>query len=208
MNQQNIPRSIPFVACVLVGLLIGWWLWHPHDAVVEGHAAAIDLPSGGHVIERVPDAPIPEAVPQAVKELGHGAKLERVISLTVKTKPLNDPFTDSVNGTAFGSVVQPRAPECAPVHIDLGLVRMPDSTHRVIATSDGQILQSVDIPVDSPAVQRQLKWAIGAAYDAVNKRYGGFIDRDLGPFRFGVEILQPAASERAFTAVAKIGIRF
>ncbi len=191
MNIPIIPRWIPLVACVLLGLMLGWWLWHPRAAPIETAAPTIILKDGAQVAARVPDAPIPEAVPQAVKQL-HGAKLVRAIGIDVTPK--------SKDGTTV----------CTPEHIDVGIVKMPDSTERVIVSDQsGDITKAIDIPVTPlPPIQRQLKWAAGASYDVINRRYGAFIDRDLGPFRLGVEILQPAINERSFTAVAKIGIRF
>ena len=132
MNLPTFPRWVVPASCVLLGLLIGWWLWHPRDAAIETHAPAIDLPGNARVIERVPAAPIPEAIPQAVEELGHGAKLERVVRLTVKPKP---------KATQPGAQLT-TATDCTPVHIDLGLVSLPDETHRVIATTDGVLLNS------------------------------------------------------------------
>jgi hypothetical protein len=197
MNIPIIPRWMHLSACVLLGLLIGWALWHPVAVHVETAAPSIILPDGAHVLERVPDAPVPESIKDAVKELP-GAKLERAVTLTVKPKPK---ATTALNA----------ATNCEPVHIDLGLVAMKDDTHRVIATSsDGEIVGGIDIPVQMPAQQRQLKWAMGALYDRINKRYGGFIDRDLGPFRLGIDVVRnnPDLGYRGYSVFGRIGIRF
>jgi len=189
MTLPTMPRWLPYVACVIVGLLIGWWLWYPHDAPIEKYAPAIILKDGAQVAARVPDAPIPEAVPRAVKQIP-GAKLVRAISIDVQPKSKDGDTT------------------CKPEHIDIGIVKMPDQTERVIVSDQsGNVTKAIDIPVAPIKLQRELKWSVGVDYDALNRRYGGFIERDVGPFRLGFDLIQ-TADTRGFTALARVGIRF
>lgn len=200
MNLPIIPRWLPSLACLLLGLLIGWWLWHPKAAPVESAAPAIILKGGGQVLQRQPSAPVPQIIKQAVQQLP-GAKLERAAVISVKPK-----LAPATAATSPGTI---STSTCAPMDVDLGYVSMPDGTHRIIATSsDGTITGGMDIPTQPTMLPASTKWAAGALYDAVDKRYGGFIDRDVGPFRVGLEVLQPIAGQHSFTAVARIGIRF
>lgn len=95
---------------------------------------------------------------------------------------------------------------CAPVTVDLGLVRMPDRTRRVVATSpDGEILGGVDIPIEDVRMPRALRWSAGITYAPQYREFGAFVDRDLGPLRVGLELQQ---RREGLTAMARAGIRF
>lgn len=193
MNIQTFPRPsvtimVTHAACILVGVLISWWLWHPKVTSTETAAPAIALQGGAEVIKRDPLAVTPAALTTATKQLGKG-KLVRTISLDVAPNRTTDM-------------------PCAPVHVDLGIVKMPDESQRIITSSaSGTITNAVDHPVMSLPIQRDLKWSAGVAYDVLNRKYGAFIDRDVGPFRFGVDVIR-TADDRSFNAVARIGIRF
>lgn len=171
-----------------IGLMLGWWLWHPRAAAIEAAAPAVALPkSQTTVIERKPSEPVPERVKAAVKELGKGAKLERAVKLTVQPTGETD---------------------CKKIDLELGIVRMPDETQRVIARSnDGEIVGGVDIPIAAQPLPRNLKWSAGGAYDVAARRYGIYVDRDLGPFRLGADVMR-RTEETGLTAIIRIGIRF
>lgn len=187
-----ISRDLALISTGIVGgLCVGWFLWRSEPPVVEEHAPEIRLDSGALVLEREPDARVPMLVVDAVKELGKGAKLERAVSVTVQPKK-ND--TDEI--------------ACPPVTIDLGIVKMPDDTRRVIATSaDGEIIGGLDIPIAPVHRVKDLKWAAGAVYDPQYKDYGAFIDRDVGPFRVGVELVKSRV-DGDLTGLVRVGIRF
>lgn len=173
---------------VLLGLWLGWYFWHSKPLPIEAAAPAIVLPkSNALVVERKPSEPVPEQVKAAVKELGKGAKLERAVKLTVQPKGETD---------------------CKKVDLELGIVRMPDETQRVIARSDdGEIVGGVDIPIAAQPLPRNLKWSAGGAYDVAERRYGIYIDRDFGPFRIGADIMR-RTEETGLTAIVRVGIRF
>lgn len=180
-----VVASILVVGMVL-GLLIGWRLWRPSAPVIEGPAAAVALPKTGAIaIERDPKAAVPPKVSAAAKELNPKAKLTRAATLTV----------------------QPTQVGCAPVTVDLGTVAMPDHTERLVARSDGAtITGGIDIPIATAQVVKEMKWAAGASYSPVDRAYGVFIDRDLGPFRLSAELRQSTA--QGVTAVFRAGVRF
>jgi hypothetical protein len=177
--------------------------------VVEPPAPSIRHADGSLVLERKPDAKPPSA-PHALPK---GAKEERRVSVVVK--PAKGHVVQTNEKDHFsepGNMVTDRFPpidscDCPPVQVALSLVKMPDNTRHVVASSpNGQILSGIDIPIESPKIPRTLRWAIGGtySYDGAH-RFGGFIDRDLGPFRLGVETFQ---TQTGWTAQARAGIRF
>lgn len=168
------------------GLVCGWWLWKPHHAPVEAPAVAVQLPKSGAVaIERKPSASVPPKIAAAANELNRKAKLTRAATITV----------------------QPAQADCDPVELELGIVKLPDDTQRVILRSDNAtITGGVDIPLATEQVVKELKWAAGASYDPVERTYGVFLDRDLGLLRLSAEVRQ--SHERGATALVRMGIRF
>lgn len=205
-----------------IGLLLGWWIWSPAPPATEGRAVAERLPSGALLVERDPTAQAPQTVQQAVREAG--GTLERAVSVQVRPKPVQvAPDVATVADSLIvehGSARQRPAPqneaakinnpcECEPVTVDIGIVRMPDQTRRVVATSTyGDVLGAVDIPFDMPASGRTLRWAAGLtmAHTTTGRReFGAFVDRDAGPLRLGLELQQ---RQEGGAVVAKVGLRF
>lgn len=171
------------------GLYIGWRLYGPKPAKPETYAASERQQDGSLVLERKPDA---KAKPKQI--IPKGGHIERVMEVVVKPNPLT-------------SVVETPTPPCPPVTVDLSLVKMPDDSRRVVASSpNGEIVGGVDIPVESarpaPAMP---KWAAGLSVNPIDRTSGLFIDRDLGPFRIGVELNKPSTG---FDARIKAGVRF
>lgn len=187
-----ISRDIILGAAgVIVGLCAGWFLWRSEPPIPEPHAHEVRLDSGALVLEREPEARVPMLVVDAVKELGRGAELERAVTITVQPKAK---VTDEI--------------ACPPLNLDLGIVKMPDETRRVIATSrDGEIVGGLDIPIAPAKTFKELKWAAGAVYDPQYKDYGAFVDRDVGPFRVGLEVVKSRV-DGDLTGLVRVGIRF
>lgn len=179
---------------ISLGLGIGWKLWSPERGPkVETPALAVVQADGSQILERKPDAAAKPA-----QHLPTGAKLERVVQVTVQPHlPVVDPVSPLPSGSGVSGGgdqftrednLVPARPPCPPVRVDLSLVRMPDETRRVIASSpDGQVVGGVDIPLEASAPQRTLKWAAGAEY-AVNS-WGNtkslVVHRDMGFLRVG-----------------------
>lgn len=191
-----------------LGFLIAWLIWRPRPAPPEVAEPAKVLPSGATVLERRPEntvtAPVPDDIKQAVKELGHGAKLERVVQIHVQ--PKQPPAPPVIPGTTASAA--PVQPACPPVTVDLGLIHMGDSTQRVVARSmDGTLLGGLDIPVQSPAIPWSPKWAAGAIYRPQDHSYGAFIERDLGPLRVGADVTQ-SHDGIGVAASLRVGVRF
>ncbi|MBE7415097.1 MAG: hypothetical protein HS130_07685 [Deltaproteobacteria bacterium] len=179
---------IAFIAGAALASLVNWKLWHKAP-VIETYAAAERQADGSALLERKPDA---DAKP--VHKIPKGAKVERVIKLEVK--PKSEPLSPEAS-----------APDCPPVRVDLSLVKLPDETRRVIASSvNGEIVAGVDIPVEAARPVKEHKWAAGLTMSPVGRGYGAFVDRDLGPFRVGAELNQSEAY--GFDFRLKAGLRF
>ncbi len=206
-TKGAILLSTILAAGIAVGLGIGWKLWSPKAPVVETYAPQVKQPDGSLVLERKPQA---DAKP--AQQLPQGAKLERVVQVTVQpNQPPANPVSPRPSGSDVLAPAETRPP-CPPVRVDLSLVRMPDLTRRVIASSpDGQVVGGVDIPVEAARPVRTLKWAAGGSWDPANKTYGGWLERDLGPLRLGADLHQvrePAGGRVTWAGMVRAGIRF
>lgn len=84
---------------------------------------------------------------------------------------------------------------------------MPDQTLRLIARAEGaSVSGGIDIPI-AGARSSQFRWAAGALYDPIDKRYGAFVDRDLGRLRLGIDLMQDSRQD-GLAAVVRVGVRF
>ena len=146
----------------------------PMIATPEIPSPAVKQADGSTVLERAPDA---QAKP--AQQVPKGAKVERVVKIKVQ-------------GGGTGLKLPDAGKACPPVTVDLSLVRMPDSTRRVVASSpDGEILSGLDVPVESAAPPPAPKrWAVGVSLNPVRQTVGVWIDRDLARVRVGAEINQ------------------
>lgn len=198
------------------GLGFGWKFWRP-KRVTETQAPAVRQQDGSLVLERKPDA---DANP--AQQIPAGAKAVRVVQVVVQPKaPLLGPSAAVPAPTPGGAQLAGANPvpstASAPVsavRVDLTLVRMPDQTQRVIASSpDGTVVGGVDIPTESAVPPKVLKWAAGGVYGVSQsgKSVGVFVDRDAAFLRLGAELTRQTFS----TTVApqweirgKVGIRF
>lgn len=185
---------------LLVGTVLGLWagfvLYRPGPVAVEVPAAAVMQNDKSVVLERAPDATAKPA-----HQVPAGAKVERIVRVKVRGKPAALPAPASAE-----TVESADAADCPPVDVDLSLVKMPDETRRVVVSAgEGEVLGGVDIPV-STAVPKPppLMWAAGISYSS-DRRGGVWVDRDVGPFRSGLEIVQ---GDSGVTGILRIGIRF
>lgn len=201
ITKGLIAWGVILVVGIGTGLSIGWRLWKPSTAPLETYAKEQRQQDGSLVLERKPQA---DARP--AHEIPKGAKVERVGSVVVQPKAP----TPTVDLATPASGIDPR-----PVQFDWSLVKMPDETRRMVMSSpDGEVIGGVDIPVEPAQKQRQLKWAAGAVYGVTawgDKAVGGFIDRDFGPLRTGVEFTRNTYAQGSRQGVelrAKVGIRF
>lgn len=173
---------IGFAVATCAGIAIGWKLHGPEQRIaLETAKPAIEL-KAAMVLARDPAAIAPSKIVAAAKKV-KGAKLERAALITVKPKQV----------------------DCTPLNVELGVLKLKDNTQRIVVRSDGATLGGVDIPLDrsSPRVP---KWSAGALVNPIDQTYGAYVDRDLGPFRAGIDLMQDR--ERGAAIIVRVGVRF
>jgi hypothetical protein len=143
-------RYASHAIALVVGLIISW-AWYSPSTKTEAPAAAARQADGSLVLERT--ATNQKATP--AHAIPKGGKAERVVRVDV----------------------QPTRADCPVCTVDLTLVRMPDASRRVVASSPtGTVLSGLDIPVLPITVERSRPWAAGAMY---NGRWGAVVTRDF-----------------------------
>ncbi len=174
-----MKKSLAFLMVGLISVIsLGLLLYRPGPPKWEPPAPAVRQRDGSIVLERKPD---PAA--KALAEIPRGAKLERVVRVEVQPKAM--PVQEGNSATAGGADL-PSA--CPPAEVDLTLLRQPDKTERVVASSpNGTIISGLDIPVAPlPKDQRIPRWSVSAlrGYDATRTRaaWGGAVSYSRGPF--------------------------
>lgn len=149
--------ALSFVA----GLFLGLRFHGAPVQVIEASAPAVRQSDGSLILERRPDA---SAV--APMQIPKSAKLERLAKVTVKPRPL---------ASAASAV------DCVPVSLDLALVKMPDDSRRMIASSpDGEVVAGFDIPVLPTISVAQPKWAVGADWPIGTRQVRPRLEYDAG----------------------------
>lgn len=185
------PRRWPwYLACLLVGMLLGWWMRRPVQ-VVERAAPAVVLPSGGHVLERKPEAQVPPAVTTAAKE--SGGKLVRAGSVTVRPHGRVEEVMPPEQSRRHDSAPVAQAPvcTCADVQLDWGLLRFGDGQRMVFSTDDGEILDGVDIPMVPMLVPREPRWSAMLLVEPAERKAGALVvTRAAGPFTLAAAIVR------------------
>lgn len=165
----------------LVSFIGGWMLHEPPPPKPERPAAAIRLIGGELVIRRDPLAAPPPTIMEAAAQV---------------------PGTPIRAGTI---TVQPKAPECPPVSVDWALVQQPDGARVIASSPNGRVTGGIDIPLTGGAASPARVWAAGAIYDPLHRRYGAFVERDLGRLRLGADVIQ---GDPGLTAMVRVGWRF
>lgn len=180
-------KILPVLTAILA-IILCWFLWRPEPPKQETFLSSHRQEDNSLVLERRPDA---KAKP--VHQIPKGAKVERIGQATVQ------PQQTTPEG----------CPPCSPVTFDFSLIRNPDETKRVIVSSpDGEVTQGVDIPIETAKAYKAKLWAAGAVGDPFKQTWGVFIDRDLGPFRFGAQLNQREGGDLPNQIWVKAGIRF
>lgn len=211
---------------VLAGLALGWQIWGGDAPIVETPLPEVRQRDSSLMLERKPDA---AAKPKHL--VPKGATVERVATVTVQPTPQNarsgrppvegsarlapqSPVAGTGEQEATSDPSSAQDCSCAPVHVDLSLVRLEDGTRRVIASArGGTVLGGVDVPVESARQVRVLRWAVGPSYDLHAQRWGVAVDRDVDrvlflriPARAGVTL--GPGTEGGLTGSVRVQIRF
>lgn len=212
--------AIAAAALIGVGFLVAWGIYRPTPPKPETAAPAVRQSDGSLELERAPSglkvgAPAGSIPLKPAQEIPKGAKVERIVQVTVD--PNGKPSSGRNGEPVSGGVQRPTDPEkraatassgaaCPPITVDLSLVRMPDKSQRVLASSpDGSVVGGIDVPVQDPAPFKVQRWTASAlvGYDAHAGRnvFGGQASYSRGPFVVSAGVI-------GGTAFAGAGIRF
>ena len=150
---------ISFLIGLLAGSGVTYW-WDHRTGKTETAAPEVRQKDNSLVLERKPGATIHK--PNLMK----GIKVERQIEVNI----------------------QPNAQGCPICTADLTVVESHDGSRRVIASSPtGTVLGGLDVPM-MPRPAPEKLWAGGFGYGG-SGMVGAWIERDIGFFRFGADLL-------------------
>lgn len=174
--------------------------------VVEGPRAGADLPGGGKLLPRVPNAKGDIAQPAAPTK---GAKHIRGAEVEIGgLKPERVHPGNTLPGRVQETPKSEHEPKCLSaedltcpnVKVRLDLWEHADSTWGVTAVTDrGEVVGGLDLPDRNPVRWTPRVWAAGVEYEAPTGDLGVVLERDLGPFRVGgsVEVKSEHPEARA-----------
>jgi hypothetical protein len=195
------------------GMFAGWKLFGPKQPKTETYAQEIKQKDKSLVLERKPmtQQEAEENVPTPV--IPDGGKVERKVQVVVQPNAYPTVVTEIPTSGQLNAVEVQEKPPCPPVRVDLTLVRLPDSSHRVIAQSpDGDIVGGVDIPVQPVQDSKVLKWAVGGVKGRTpdgTKFIGGFVDRDWAFVRVSGAVFRSQDTVKmGWGWECRVGIRF
>jgi hypothetical protein len=202
-------RTIAIAVLVLVGLggfLLAWRIFRPTPAPPEKPAPAVRQKDGSLELERTGTIPAGSKDSSPLKPAGiipKGGKVERNIRVTVDPNispdtpaaglPSSSPAAASLagqNGLQDARIsLSEGSRRCPNVTVDLSLVRMPDASRRVIASSpNGTVVGGLDVPVEASAIPKLQRWTASgiAGFDSHAGRnvFGGAIQYQKGPVVF------------------------
>lgn len=196
MNNKTLAICAAII--YLLGVTTGWFLFHDRKVVQEAAAPAVQLapsksaPHGGVVVARMPDAPAKSA-----QVLPKGYKAVRVQQVTIQPEAAQK---------AADMAAAPNCPPAKPVTVDLTQIQTSDGGQRLAVSSpDGTVIGGFDVPIGSQSVVFAHRWAAGASY-GTDRTYGGWVERDIGRLRLGVDVLQ--LQDGRVGARARIGLAF
>lgn len=121
------------------------------------------------------------------------------------SKPIIPPGSELTRQAEI--IVKPK--DCPEIRVNLALVRLPDSSFRVIANSpDGTIIGGVDVPISTQDPGVDPKWAVGGIYKP--NGYGLFIERTLGALVIGIDLTRNKEILDRYTMdyALRLGVRF
>lgn len=175
--MTKLRNWLLLIAALLgIGAAAGWYLSRP-AVVTETAAPELRQIDGSLVLARaatVRKARMAAAVPR-------GGNVEREISVTVEPTP----------AAGTGLKLPGRAEPCPPVSVDLSLVRMPDDTRRVVASSpDGEVVGGLDVPIEPIISVAPRNRSAGLSYDPIKQTPGLWVEQDFGRVRVGLDLNQ------------------
>ena len=195
---------------LLVGLLLGWWIGMPVALPPEPPAPSVRQADGSLVIERVdpktqPAKP-PHAIPKGANEMRRVSVVVQPPKGTIKQSLQVEPKPDHIPQPGRMADLC----DCPSVTVDLSLVRMPDKSRRVVASSPtGQILSGVDVPIELESVPSIPRWMLSAIAvgDLDGIRPGALLSRRIGPFVAGGGFISDPGLRRP-GAIVHLGVNW
>lgn len=156
-----------------------------------------------------PDEPQAESIaPAPAERQADGSVVApRVVAPARTEKPPHQLPRRAVEERRMSVKVQPHAPTCPPLLLDLSLVQL-DGGRRIVASSpDGEIIDSLDMPLEAALLPPPVRsWGAGVSFDPRTDRSGVWLDRDFGRVRIGADLRQDR--DGALTPAVRIGWRF
>lgn len=183
--------------------LLAWWIYRPKPVPPEPAAPAVRQKDGSLELERAKQGSATPLKPAGI--IPKGGKIEREIRVTIdpnvspgkggeiQNDLARDPSLPPANQIAprgaISGELKLAGPRCPQVTVDLSLVRMPDQTRRVVASSpNGSVVGGLDVPIDNPKLPTIPRWTASAiaGYDSSAKRnvFGGAVQYRKGPIVF------------------------
>jgi hypothetical protein len=173
---MKFMRGLGIFCVGLLAGVLGMYLW-PDATVVETAAPEHRQSDGSIVLERAPNA---------------------------NAKPKNDVPAGGMAERSIRVDVQPQRVDCPICTVDLTLVRMPDDTRRVVASSPtGDVIGGLDVPILPIVLDHPKVWAAGALY---NGRWGALVTRDISWLSVGAAIT--TEKDGGFAPWAVLALRF
>lgn len=215
MNWK-IPTFTGVIGIVL-GFVAGYVLYRPSVKPTESYQPQIVQGDSSVVLERKPD---PKAKPSQL--IPKGATVERIVQVEVQPNVEPHMYVPNTPGELPGFIVLGAGPSkvenqsqrlslpTSPVRVDLSLIRLEDGSRRVVASSpDGIVTGGVDIPVEKQIEPKQLNWSAGGMYNPNQKTFGAWVQRNAGPFVFGIMAFKYRDQMHQSTeAMLQVGVRF
>lgn len=177
-------KYLSHVAAAGLGLSLGWFIYRP-VTVTEPPAPEVRQADGSLILKREPGKS-----PGKLPGMPKGTRATRHAEVTVRS---NEPVPEG-------------CPVCPDLHVMLTTVEAPDGSKRVIAQStNGEIIAGTDIPLEPVKITTPKLWSAGGYYSPLDRGFGGYIQRDVGPLVVGgmAGIADRKADFRAY-----VGIRF
>lgn len=178
--MRAAPVAVALIVAFAAGMGVEWVIQRPRSVPPETPAPEVRQADDSLMLAKQPDQNAKPA-----HQIPSGAKVERIVSVTVIPSAEVMPQTDGFDLQDVGSPAS--AMPCPPVRVDLTLVLQADQTRRVIASSpDGRVVGGLDVPVDVPDKPRETVWTVSAlaGYDLRQhcRVLGAQISRNAGPF--------------------------
>lgn len=195
---KRLPDRLPLMvaALLLITVALGAYLFGVKTSAPKPEntapATAQSQADGSVILARAPSVEAPTPAPHQIPK---DAVEERRISVTVKPRPASaraanptTPGTPTALQSSPLAQAQAQA-DCAPVTVDLSLIRQNGGRRVVASSPDGVVVGGMDIPIESALLPASHPWAAGLSVGH-DKSPGVWLERDLGRIRLGAEALR------------------